>query len=70
MKTEKLIHETMRTRFHDRTRVVITHQLHTIRGADHIIVLEHGRVVDTGTHEELLARPGTYRDLWSVQQLG
>jgi ABC-type multidrug transport system fused ATPase/permease subunit len=69
VKTEKLIHEAMRTRFRDRTRVVITHQLHTIRGADHIIVLEHGRVVDAGTHEELLARPGTYRELWSVQQL-
>jgi ABC-type multidrug transport system fused ATPase/permease subunit len=69
VKTEKLIHEAMRTRFRDRTRVVITHQLHTIRGADHIIVLEHGRVVDAGTHEELLARPGTYRELWSVQKL-
>jgi ATP-binding cassette subfamily B protein len=69
VKTEKLIHEAMRTRFADRTRVVITHQLHTIRGADHIIVLEYGRVVDAGTHEELLSRPGTYRDLWSVQQL-
>jgi ABC-type multidrug transport system fused ATPase/permease subunit len=69
VKTEKLIHEAMRTRFRDRTRVVITHQLHTIRGADHIIVLEHGRVVDAGTHEELLARPGIYRELWGVQQL-
>jgi ABC-type multidrug transport system fused ATPase/permease subunit len=69
VKTEKLIHEAMRTRFADRTRVVITHQLHTIRGADYIIVLERGRVVDAGTHEELLARPGTYRELWSVQQL-
>jgi ABC-type multidrug transport system fused ATPase/permease subunit len=69
VKTEKLIHEAMRTLFRDRTRVVITHQLHTIRGADHIIVLERGRVVDAGSHEELLARPGTYRELWSVQQL-
>jgi ABC-type multidrug transport system fused ATPase/permease subunit len=69
VKTERLIHDAMRTRFRDRTRVVITHQLHTIRGADHIIVLEQGRVVDAGTHEELLTRPGTYRDLWSVQQL-
>jgi ABC-type multidrug transport system fused ATPase/permease subunit len=69
VRTEKLIHDAMRTRFRDRTRVVITHQLHTIRGADHIIVLEHGRAVDAGTHEELLARPGTYRELWGVQQL-
>jgi ATP-binding cassette subfamily C protein len=69
VKTEKLIHEAMRTRFRDQTRVVITHQLHTIRGADHIIVLERGRVVDSGRHEELLGRPGTYRELWSVQQL-
>jgi ABC-type multidrug transport system fused ATPase/permease subunit len=70
VRTEKLIHEAMRTHFRDQTRVVITHQLHTIRGADHIIVLERGRVVDAGTHDELLARPGTYRELWGVQQLG
>ncbi len=69
VKTERLIHEAMRTTFRERTRVVITHQLHTIRGADHIIVLEHGQVVDVGTHAELLSRPGTYRDLLSIQQL-
>ncbi len=69
VRTEKLIHEAMRSHFADRTRVVITHQLHTVRGADHIIVLERGRVMDSGTHEELLSRPGTYRDLWSVQKL-
>jgi hypothetical protein len=37
--------------------------------ADQIIVLEHGNPVDAGTHEELLARPGTHRELWGVQQL-
>jgi ABC-type multidrug transport system fused ATPase/permease subunit len=70
VKTERLIHEAMRTRFADRTRVVITHQLHTIRGADHIIVLEHGHVAASGTHEDLLSQPGTYRELWNVQQVG
>lgn len=69
VKTAKIIHDTMRDRFADRTRVVITHELFTIRGADHIVVLDQGRVVDAGTHTELLARPGLYRQLWEVQSV-
>jgi ABC-type multidrug transport system fused ATPase/permease subunit len=69
VKTAKVIHEAMRHRFAGRTRVVITHELFTVRGADHIIVLEKGRVSDAGTHEELLSRPGLYRALWEVQSM-
>jgi len=69
VKTAKIIHDAMRDRFADRTRVVITHELFTIRGADHIVVLDQGRVVDAGTHAELLARPGLYRQLWEVQSV-
>ena len=69
VRTARLIHETMRTVFADRTRVVITHELYTIKGADHIVVLDRGRVSQVGTHEELVARPGLYRALWEVQNL-
>ncbi|MCB9766685.1 MAG: ABC transporter ATP-binding protein [Candidatus Omnitrophica bacterium] len=69
VKTARLIQETMRTEFADRTRIVITHELYTIKGADHIIVLDRGRVESVGVHETLIGKPGLYRDLWEVQQL-
>jgi ATP-binding cassette subfamily B protein len=52
----------------NKTVVVIAHRLHTIVGADQIVVLDAGEVVDTGTHAELLARPGLYATLWEEQQ--
>ncbi len=69
VKTAGLIHEVMRSEFCDRTRIIITHQLYTIKGADHIVVLDRGTIVQAGTHEELLAQPGVYRDLWELQKL-
>lgn len=48
----------------DRTVLVIAHRLHTITHADRIVVLEDGRIVETGSHEELLRGEGRYRDLW------
>lgn len=49
-----------------RTVVVIAHRLHTVTGVDRIVVLDHGRVAETGTHAELLARGGRYRRLWDA----
>jgi ATP-binding cassette, subfamily B, bacterial MsbA len=50
-----------------RTTIVIAHRLATIRSADRIVVMDRGRVVDQGTHEELLARGGIYADLYRLQ---
>ncbi len=69
VKTARVIHDAMRSRFKGLTRIVITHELYTIDGADHIIVLDHGRVVETGDHQSLLKRDGLYRALWEVQSL-
>jgi ABC-type multidrug transport system fused ATPase/permease subunit len=54
----------------DRTVVVIAHRHATIRGADRIAVLDEGRLVELGSHEELIARKGTYARLHSLQALG
>jgi ATP-binding cassette subfamily B protein len=50
-----------------RTTLVIAHRLSTIRNADKIIVMDRGRAVDEGTHEELLERGGIYADLYRLQ---
>jgi len=69
VKTAGLIHEVMRSEFSGRTRIIITHQLYTIKGADHIVVLDKGTIAQAGTHEELLDQSGVYRDLWELQKL-
>jgi ATP-binding cassette, subfamily B, multidrug efflux pump len=52
---------------HGRTSFVIAHRLSTIRNADIIIVMDHGRIVERGSHEALLARGGFYHDLYRSQ---
>jgi len=51
----------------DRTTLVIAHRLSTVRHADRIVVMEQGRIVESGSHEQLLARDGAYGGLWRVQ---
>jgi ABC-type multidrug transport system fused ATPase/permease subunit len=71
--TESLIEHGMRRLVAGRTAIVIAHRLSTIRGAGRILVLEHGRVVEQGTHDELLAAHGRYWQLyrdWAEQATG
>jgi len=65
--SESLIQDGLRALRRGRTTFVIAHRLSTIQSADQIIVLEHGQIVERGTHAELLAAAGRYRELYDTQ---
>jgi ATP-binding cassette subfamily B protein len=66
-RTEVLIQEAMYELMKDRTSFIIAHRLSTIRGADLILVMNEGDIVEQGTHEELLARGGFYAEIYNAQ---
>lgn len=69
-RTERLIQSAMNRLLVGRTSFVVAHRLSTIREADQILVMNKGNIVETGTHEELLAQEGMYADLYNSQFAG
>ncbi|MGH9584037.1 MAG: ABC transporter ATP-binding protein, partial [Bryobacteraceae bacterium] len=67
--TEELILEELRKRMVGRTTILISHRVSTVRNADRIAVLAHGRIEELGTHEELLAKEGYYFGLYEKQKM-
>lgn len=69
-RTEKAIQDAMQHIMSGRTSIVIAHRLSTIRDSDLIVVMDHGEIVESGSHESLLAQRGKYYDLYMTQYAG
>lgn len=65
--TEELISSATKVLTKGRTSIIVAHRLATIQGADKIIVLDHGEVIEIGNHQQLLANNGTYKSLFEIQ---
>ncbi|MBB4188977.1 ATP-binding cassette subfamily B protein [Sinorhizobium terangae] len=68
--SEVAVQEALAELTRGKTVIVIAHRLHTVMGADQILVLDHGRVIERGTHEALLGKGGLYARLWAAQHSG
>ena len=69
-RTEKAIQDAMHSIMQGRTSIVIAHRLSTIRDSDLIVVMDHGEIAESGSHEELLAKKGRYYELYMTQYAG
>lgn len=68
--SEKLVQDALEKMMQNRTSIVIAHRLSTIQKADLIVVMQKGKIVEQGTHEELISKNGTYKKLVEMQSLG
>lgn len=66
--SEKIVQEALNSLLHGRTSLVVAHRLSTIQNADKILVIDEGRIIETGTHEELIAKGGEYKKLIDIQK--
>lgn len=69
LESEHLIQESLEELAKNRTTFIVAHRLSTITHADKIVLIEHGEIVEIGTHSELMSKKGHYYDLFQVQQL-
>ncbi len=69
-KTEYEIQKDLQNLMKNRTSLIIAHRLSTIMSADIIVVLDKGKIVQQGTHRELISKPGVYKELWNLQKGG
>ncbi|EKN63594.1 ABC transporter-like protein [Neobacillus bataviensis LMG 21833] len=69
LESEHSIQESLEELAKDRTTFIVAHRLSTITNANRIVLIEHGQIVEVGTHEELMAKRGNYYNLFQVQQL-
>ena len=69
LESEAIIQEALDVLSKDRTTVIVAHRLSTITHADRIVVMENGRIVETGTHQQLINKRGAYEHLYSIQNL-
>ncbi len=67
VQTDAHIRDSLRDSYHDATKIIVAHRINTLKDADQILVMDDGRIVDRGTHEELIARPGLYQDVYQMQ---
>ena len=65
--SERLVQKAIENLMQNRTSIVIAHRLSTVRKADKIVVMDRGRIAETGTHVELLEHNGRYRRLYELQ---
>lgn len=69
LESESIIQDALNILSKDRTTLIVAHRLSTITHADKIVVIENGEIVESGTHQELLAKKGAYEHLFSIQNL-
>ena len=69
-KSEKLVQKALSNMMQNRTSLVIAHRLSTIQNADKIVVMEAGKIIEQGNHQELISQHGAYANLVNMQNFG